>query len=335
MQIAKIYSRMLPLAAAVLISVVAKAAESNAVPKTVRVMAIGNSFSRDAMMHLPMIVKASGNNIVMENAIILGGSLENHARGIAAWETNGPAHIAQCYGGKSLANMLKREPWDVVTIQQASPKSFKPDTFEPFAQTIIDFVHEHAPQAEIVVHQTWAYRDDHPMFTNGVFTIDDMYAGVVKAYDQLAEKHSLRQIPSGDAFQIARSFEGWGKFVPDPNFDWKTAEHPALPQNEKFSLHRAGYWIQDRKTKKHIFSRDTFHASSNGHYLLGCVWYEFLFNESVVGNTFVSPYVDEGATPVLQQIAHKAVEQKRAVNDKRAAALRGEWLTMPKTESFQ
>lgn len=319
----KIVAMAMPVAAAMFVGVEAIAAGTNAEPKTVRVMAIGNSFSRDAMTHLPMIVEASGNRIVMQNAIVLGGSLEDHAAGVAASKTNGPAHIARRYGGRSLLEMLESEPWDIVTIQQASPKSFHPETFEPFAGELIEFVRANAPQAEIVIHQTWAYRADNQRFTNGVFTADDMYAGIVEAYDQLAEKYNLRQIPSGDAFQIARSFDGWGEFRPDPDFDWATAVHPAMPEKEKFALHRPGYWIQDRRTKEHVFNRDAFHASSNGHYLLGCVWYEFLFDESVAGNTFVSPYVDEGATPVLQQIAHKAVEGKRAENDRRAKARRG------------
>ena len=46
--------------------------------KTVRVMAIGNSFSRDALTHLPFIAEAAGHRLVSANAIILGGSLEDH-----------------------------------------------------------------------------------------------------------------------------------------------------------------------------------------------------------------------------------------------------------------
>ena len=46
--------------------------------KTMRVMAIGNSFSRDALTHLPFIVEAAGHRLVSANAIILGGSLEDH-----------------------------------------------------------------------------------------------------------------------------------------------------------------------------------------------------------------------------------------------------------------
>ena len=53
----KIVAMAMPVAAAMFVGVEAIAAGTNAEPKTVRVMAIGNSFSRDAMTHLPMIVR--------------------------------------------------------------------------------------------------------------------------------------------------------------------------------------------------------------------------------------------------------------------------------------
>ena len=56
--------------------------------KTVRVMAIGNSFSRDALTHLPFIVEAAGHRLVSANAIILGGSLEDHAKALEAFDAD-------------------------------------------------------------------------------------------------------------------------------------------------------------------------------------------------------------------------------------------------------
>ena len=45
--------------------------------KTVRVMAIGNSFSRDPLAHLPFLAQAAGHPLVTANAIILGGSYQS------------------------------------------------------------------------------------------------------------------------------------------------------------------------------------------------------------------------------------------------------------------
>lgn len=281
--------------------------KTNASPKTVKLMAIGNSFSRDALTQLPFIVKTEGHSLVYENAIILGGSLEDHVRGLEAFETNGPAHLATPYGKRSLKELLRKEKWDIVTIQQASPKSFKPETFEPYAGRLVEYIHQNAPDAEIVVHQTWAWRDDHRAFTNEVFTADDMYTLLKKAYAGLAEKYSLRQIRSGDAFQAAKLSPDWGKFQPDPDFDWEKAEHPALPVKERFALHRNGYWIQDRK-KGSVLVQDAIHANSAGHYLLGCVWYQFLFEEPVPEDGYQSPYVDPEEAKVMRKIARSIYE---------------------------
>ena len=278
--------------------------------KTVRVMAIGNSFSRDALTHLPFLAEAAGHTLVTANAIILGGSLEDHAKALAAFDADPAGRAGRPYGGKALREMLRQEPWDVVTLQQASPKSFRPETFEPFAGQLVAAIRQDAPSAEIVVHQTWAYRDDHPLFTNGVFEVDDMYAGLRFAYDGLSKKYGLRQIPSGDAFQQARISPEWGAFEPDPGFVPGAAKPGELPQAEKRSLHRNYYWIKLRGGEDKLV-HDAIHASSNGHYLLGCVWFEFLFGESVLDNPYRSPYVAEEDTPVLKRVAHAVVGEGR------------------------
>ena len=52
---------------------------------------------------------------------------------------------------------------------------------------------------------------------------------------------------------------------------------------------------------------DGHHANNAGEYLGGCVWFEILFGESVVGNAFVTPGLDKAHARFLQETAHKAV----------------------------
>ena len=52
---------------------------------------------------------------------------------------------------------------------------------------------------------------------------------------------------------------------------------------------------------------DGHHANLAGEYLGACVWYEVLFGESVVGNSFVPPGLDKTHAHFLQETAHKAV----------------------------
>ena len=177
--------------------------------------------------------------------------------------------------------MLKSDVWDVVTIQQVSHKSFKPETFHPHADKLIAIIRDHAPQAEIVVHQTWAYRDDHKFWGNTNFNTDVMYAGLRKTYDDFAREAGFRLIPSGDAMETARRDAAWGPYF---------AGEPRMARAEK-ALH----------------VNDAYHANVKGEYLQGCVWLAFLFNEKTSGNTFVPEGMTADEAAILQRIADEVV----------------------------
>lgn len=280
-------------------------------PKTVKVMAVGNSFSQNAMRFLPSIIEASGNRAVMKNAVIGGCDFDRHVRHAEAFEANPDDPEGRPYPcGLSLKDMLTAEKWEYVTIQQVSHKAPKPETFQPGADKLIAYIRKYAPQAEIVVHQTWAYRDDYPKGGAKDFvSTEDMYAKVRASYDAFCREKGFRLIPSGDAMEAARRDPAWGKFVPDPAFDPKTAAHPALP-NEKRSLHGSYTWKKDEKSGTYRLGWDKFHANAQGEYLLGCVWYEFFFGQSVVGNTFVPKGVAPEDAAILQRVAHRVVTEK-------------------------
>ena len=91
----------------------------------------------------------------------------------------------------------------IVSVQQASHFSWRPETFEPFAASLIAKVRELAPQAEIVVHETWSYCDTEPKGSQRMagwgLDAKKMYEALHSAYSALAEKHRLRVIPTGTA----------------------------------------------------------------------------------------------------------------------------------------
>ena len=280
--------------------------------KTVKVLAVGNSFSADALTYLGSIAQASGHTLVAANAMIGGCDFERHLRHADAHEADPAATEGRPYANqKSLRDLLAQEQWDVVTIQQASPKSFKPETFQPHADRLIEYIRRYAPQAEVVIHQTWAYRDDHPFWGLQELNPDVMYKGLRAAYDGLAQAKGLRQIPCGDALEWARRDPAWGRFVPDPGFDPKAAVYPQLPQNEKRALHVGYTWRKDPKTGAHTLGKDAIHANARGDYLLGCVWFEFLFGESVLGNPFAPKGVEAADLAVLQRVAHAVVSDRQ------------------------
>ena len=160
--------------------------------KTVRILTIGNSFSRNATNHLDDLALAGGHTLIHTPLVIAGASFQVHADK-ARKNMEDPTGKAGLYtNGRGLKENLVAEKWDYVTIQQASIKSHDFGTYQPFAGILRDLISEHAPQAKLLIHQTWAYRVDDPRFSATApkagepKTQEEMYHGLTSAYDQLA-----------------------------------------------------------------------------------------------------------------------------------------------------
>ncbi len=98
--------------------------------RTLRVLAVGNSFSRDAVeQHLHELAMADGDTMIVGNLFIPGCSLERH---VQCARNDRPDYVYRKVGvdGKrvetksmTLARALADEPWDYVSMQQSSPIS--------------------------------------------------------------------------------------------------------------------------------------------------------------------------------------------------------------------
>jgi len=283
--------------------------------KAVRLLTIGNSFSKNTTRFLPDIVSAAGHRLIHTPIVVGGASLELHAQKAQRHESN-PLDPAGLYAnGTSLKQELGRDKWDFVTIQQASIKSHDVTTFRPFAAWLCDYIRQHAPGAEVLLHQTWAYRCDDPRFKTDnpkpgePTTQAEMYRGLRDAYGSIAKELRLRQLPVGDAFNLADTDPKWG-FVPDTTFSFKTAKYPALP-DQTHSGHVGWQW-KTLKDDTRVIRMDGHHANMAGEYLGACVWFEVLFDADVVGNAFVPPGMDRAHARFLQEIAHRAAAPSRA-----------------------
>jgi len=216
--------------------------------------------------------------------------------------------------GRDLVANLTAEKWDYVTIQQASIKSHDFATYQPYAGILRDYVAKHAPQAKLLIHQTWAYRKDDPRFTKPSDkpgepkTQEEMYRGLTAAYDKIAAELGGKVIPVGDALFMADTDATWG-YQTDTSFDPKTAKQPALP-NQKHSLHVGWRWVKSKDGKKTTLGMDGHHANTAGEYLGACVWYEVLFGESAVGNSYIPKGFDASYARFLQEMAHKTVQAR-------------------------
>ena len=248
------------------------------------------------------MVTASGSNALFFKHICIGGCpLVVHWGNADAFEKGSTDPNAGAW------SVLASEPWDYVTLQQYSMDSFKVETYRPYARNLYGYIKSQAPQAEVLIHETWAYRADDPLFRAGTFTQQDMYWGLRRAYETIAGELGCRIIPSGDAFENARRDPRWEGSFPDPAFDYQHARPPALP-DQAHSLHTGYWWSQNGKGEWHL-GMDGHHAGVAGEYLAGAVWFESLFGQSIRGNDFVPGAVSREDVAVLQEIAHRTVTQ--------------------------
>ncbi len=288
---------------------ISSAQEKPAPKKTVRLFTIGNSFSQDATFFLDDLAAADGNLLIQKGAFVGGSPLELHWTRAQLNEKD-PTDKAGQYNGKGLKDLLGEDKYDFVTIQQASIKSHNIDTYQPFATNLRDYVKKHAPNAELLLHETWAYRVDDPRFNvakpkeGEPKTQKDMYEMLAKSYRTVAGELGVRLIPVGDAFWAADNDAQWG-YKPDTKFDPKTAKSPELP-DQKHSLHVGRKWSKDAKGETTL-GMDGHHSSTAGRYLGACVWYEMLFKTSCVGNKFIAG-LDADYARFLQETAHAAAK---------------------------
>jgi hypothetical protein len=278
--------------------------------KTVKLLTIGNSFSANATHYLGDLAKAGGHTLIHQPLVIGGASFQVHAEKAQKHEAD-PKDKAGLYtSGRGLKENLELQKWDYVTIQQASIKSHDFTTYQPYAGWLRDYVTKHAPQAKLLVHETWEYRKDDPRFSKpgDLKSQEEMYTGLRAAYDKIAAEFGARIIPTGDAFHIADTDPAWA-YQTDTTFNPKAAKQPELP-NQTHSLHVGWRWAKPKNGGKIALGMDGHHASMMGEYLGACVWYEVLFGESAVGNTFMPKGLDLTDARYLQETAHRAVIER-------------------------
>ncbi|MCB1224313.1 MAG: DUF4886 domain-containing protein [Verrucomicrobiales bacterium] len=285
---------------------------SRSAADTVSVLTIGNSFAENALRFLPQLAEAAGHELIVGRANLGGCSLERHWNHVAAFEKDPNSADGSPYekGTRSLHDLLTSRNWDFITLQQLSIKSHDLSTYTPFAENLCAYVRKYAPDSKLLVQQIWAYRVDDPRFVpknagKEPHTHLEMYQQVRAAYHTLAEELDLEIIPSGDAMFLADTDPKWG-FQPDPAFNPKTAVYPALP-DQSHSLHVGWTWRKLSDDAKPALRLDGHHANRTGEYLIGCVWFEKLFGQSVVDNAFVPEGIDANDARFLRETAHQAV----------------------------
>jgi hypothetical protein len=245
--------------------------------KTVKILAIGNSFSVDAVeQNLYELTQSDGINLIIGNMYIGGCSIERHVKNLRG---NIPDYeYRKIVDGTrtntknfTLEKALADEQWDYVSFQQCSPLSGKYDSYAANLPELVAFVRARVPKsAKFLLHMTWAYSKDsnHSAFPDYDKDQMKMYTQIVAANKKAAKLVKIKTIiPCGTAIQNART-----SFVGD-------------------HLNRDGYHLD-----KMI-----------GRYTAACTWYEAIFKKNVVGNSYAPSGLPEDQKEVAQMSAHQAV----------------------------
>jgi hypothetical protein len=280
------------------------------------ILTIGNSFADSAVKALVPLAKFAGVKLNIVKANFGGCELRRHWSYIDA-EIKNPADC-RIYSYGPLSKILSETQWDIVTIQQASHESWRAETFHPYADNIVDFVKKHAPGAEIVIQQTWAYRADHPQFKENSewgITQEKMYELLTVNYKKLsADLGNLRIIPTGYAVQLARKLQSV-KFRALTDEESAKLVYPDIPPQAGALVGR-DYYLKDEETDEFVPKTDRIHLNGRGEYLQGMVWFGRLFECDVTNIEYVPENMGKADAAFLREIAQKAIDSADNIPEK-------------------
>ncbi len=233
--------------------------------KKFRSLSIGNSFSEDALEHAHAIAAADGIEWETVNMDIGGCTLERHWKSFTEdipdydYEHNGKVERT----GVTLKEVLTDGTYDIITLQQGSHLSGKPESYQPYLTDLAEAVRKCQPTAKLYMQETWAYDWSCQYHYFADYNKDQhyMYACIREAYGAAAASIGAGLIPVGDVIQHIRDTV--------PGFDTRTGGI-TLNYEDGFHLHQP-----------------------YGRYLNSLVWYTVLFGADVRKNTYVPAGADD------------------------------------------
>ena len=218
-----------------------------------KILSIGNSFSQDAQRYLHRISVAAETPVKCVNLYIGGCSLRTHYFNMLENEKKYQFEFNGENTGifVTIKEALMSDSWDYVTLQQVSLDSARWGSYQPYLSELAAYVRKYAPQAKLLIHQTWAYDNENlqRLEKAGFTNAKNMYDAVRATCKQAAEAIDADGIiPSGYAVNLA---------------------------------------IQNGIACPY---RDGFHLSTGaGRYLVGLLWFCYLTGKSPNGVPRITP----------------------------------------------
>ncbi len=262
-------------------------------PDVIKILAIGNSFSADAVeQELYGLFEAAGQKVIIGDLYIGGCPLEKHAANAVS--------DAAAYSYRKIVDgtltktddvkmsvALADEDWTFISVQEgAGYHGFYNTTYngvthsmEPDLTTLVDIVREKCKNAKLVYHAPWAAKTGYTGVKFSYYGYDqtNMYNMICTATKEVMQAH--------------------------PEFSLFMNSMDAV-QNARTS------YIGDN------MNRDGWHLNyTTGRYTVGCLWYEKIMGKSVVGNSYHPESISEETAKVCQTAAHEACEHPYTVTD--------------------
>lgn len=247
-------------------------------PDTIKVLAIGNSFSQDAVEnYLYDLGKAKGHILIIGNICIAGCSIEKHLYNA---QNDLPAYRYYKINAKgkliqteniTMGNALTDEKWDYISLQQASALSGIYDSYKKDFPVLVNYIKQRvSPKTILMLHQTWAYANNasHIGFKHYHSNQLNMYTAIVNSIQKAANLVGIKKIiPTGTAIQNVRT-----SFIGD-------------------NLNRDGYHLN----------------YGTGRYTAACIWFESLTGENIIGNPYYPKNLTAKEVQTIQKAAHAAI----------------------------
>ena len=262
-------------------------------PETIKILAIGNSFSADAVeQELYGLFAAEGQKVIIGDLYIGGCPLDKHAANAGS--------DAAAYSYRKIVNgtmtktpdtrmsdALADEDWTFISVQEgAGYHGYYNTTYngvthsmEPALTTLIEYVRSKCKNAKLVYHAPWAAKTGYTGTKFSYYGFDQtvMYNMICTATQEVLKAH--------------------------PEFSLFMNSMDAV-QNARTS------YIGDN------MNRDGWHLNyTTGRYTVGCLWYEKIMGKSVVGNSYRPEGMSETTAKVCQTAAHEACEHPYTITD--------------------
>ncbi len=166
-----------------------------------KVLSIGNSFSQDAQRYLSQLAKSDEADIYCVNLYVGGCPLSLHYENMINNAENYDFEICGRAAEQkiSIAEAIKMEEWDIITLQQVSHESFNYNTYTPYIEKLAEYIRGSCPKAKLILHNTWGYENDSErLLSVGYNSFEKMSEDIEKAYKIAADSIKADGIiPSG------------------------------------------------------------------------------------------------------------------------------------------